>query len=189
MATLESHQTNQTVAQVSNSLQDHWAADKTFTDREVVFEQLAPIIDASLGDYFGVHLVHKHDDIADNEAVVHHGRVAQPEPIKGELFPIKWTRDGQVYEFADEAAPAVDKQVLNSIKDVIPPKNQVGLFYLTSDLREPFLHEVIVPGKSTHEPMTEDDKINGDKLETAWCRVQHEWRTVGYHLSRVGGSN
>ena len=177
------------VAQLYNSLQDHWAADKTFTDREVVFERLAPIIDASLGDYFGAHLVHKHDDIAENDAVVHHGKVAEPEPIKGELFPVKWTRDGQAYEFTDEAVPAVDRQLLHSIRDVIPPECQVGLFYLTSALREPFLHEALVPGKSTHEPMTEEDKTSDNRLETAWCRVQGEWRTVGIYMPRPGGSN
>ena len=161
----------------------------TFTNREVVFNRLAPITDSLLGDYFGAHLVHKHDDIADNEAVVHDGRVAQPGPIKGELFPIKWTRDGQAYEFTDETTPAVDEEVLDSIKDVIPPECQVGLFYLTPALREPFLREVLVPGKSTHEPMTEDDKINDKRLEIAWCRIQGEWSAVGVYMERVGGSN
>lgn len=178
------------VAQVSNSLPDHWTASKTFADREIVFERLAPIIDASLGDNFGAHLVHKHDHLADTEVVVHRGRDAQPEVIKGELFPIKWTRDGIAYEFADETVPAVDERVLQSIKEVIPPEVEVGLFYLTPALRNPRLHEVVKPGKVTHEPLTDELELYYSVLKTAWCRVQGKWLVVGHYLSdRPEGSN
>jgi len=111
-----------------NSLPTLGEADDRFTDRDITFAKLAPLL-ASYQHRFGVCLVHSHCELGPGEKMIATGNVSQPEAAHTPHYPTRWLHTGEPFEFRTEATPSPPAELIAEFQRIVGNIGVLGLYF------------------------------------------------------------